>query len=333
MQEQAPQTLPSIATLLLTHRLPCAALVLVMLSTAIWMPVLLQGTPSFVIVLSALIGLSLHVLTPALVGIITLGGGIVFAGQVVVLAAIGASVLSGFSLLPGLVTLIVYGLLPLLAAAALARQQGLQQSARYLAVGLGVTVLAGMIAGAIMQHIGLREFVAQLMLPVFDETQKQVPASEVDTLQVLNQAQHMMVSMLPGLVALSMWFAWWGDLVLARNFASRYGFYRGDATSPLALSFGKSAAYLFLVLLLLANLATGDVQYVAINASIMVGGLMAAQGIAVGHSWLKAKGMMLSISMMYLMLFIWSFMIVPFVIVGLMDIWFDFRRKIPAAGG
>ena len=333
MQEQAPQALPPVASLLLTRRLPCAVLLLVMLSTAIWMPVLLQNMPSFVIVLATLIGLSLHVLTPALVAIITLGGGITFATHVVVLTAIGASVLSGFNLLPGLVTLTVYGLLPLLAAASLLRQQGLQHSARYLAAGLGLIVLVGLIAGALIQDIGLREFVSQLMSPMFTYAQKQVPPSEVEALQMLGQAQQMMISMLPGLVALSMWFAWWGDIVLARHFASRYGFYRGDASSPLDLSFGKPAAYLFLVLLLLANLATGDLQYVGINAAIMVGGLMAAQGIAVGHSWLKAKGMMLSISMMYLMLFIWSFMIVPFVIVGLMDIWFDYRRKMPAAGG
>jgi type III secretory pathway component EscU len=43
--------------------------------------------------------------------------------------------------------------------------------------------------------------------------------------------------------------------------------------------------------------------------------------------------MALVISVMYLMLFIWSVMIIPFVIIGLLDIWFDFRRKIPAVGG
>jgi len=297
------------------------------------MPLLLQGMPPFLIVLSTLIGLGLHVLAPALVAIITMGGGILFATHVVLIASVGAFVLSGFSVLPGMVTLLLYGLLPALAAAALLRQHGMQHSARYLAAGLGVIVLAGMIVGALMNDTGMQGFINQLMAPLFEETQKQVPVSEVDTLLVLNQAQQMMVSMLPGLVALSMWFAWWGDLVLARNFARRYGFYRGDQSSTLTLSFGKPAAYLFLVLLLLANLASGDLQYVGINAAIMVGGLMAAQGIAVGHSWLKAKGMMVSISMMYLMLFIWSFMIVPFVIVGLMDIWFDYRRKIPAAGG
>jgi len=333
MQEQAPQSLSPVASLLLTHRLPCAALLLFMLSSAVWMPALLQGMPSFVIILATLTGLSLHVLTPALVAIIVLGGGIVFTSHVVILAAIGASVLSGFSLLPGLVTLTVYGLLPLLAAASLSRQQGMQHSARYLAIGLGLIVLIAIIAGALIQDTSLRGFVAHLMSPVFDEAQKQMSGSETSALQLLKQAQQMMISMLPGMLALSMWFAWWGDILLARHFSRRYGFYRGDMSSPLALSFARPTAYLFLVLLLLANLATGNVQYISGNATIMVGGLLAAQGIAVGHCWLKARGMMLSISIMYVMLFVWSFMIVPFVIVGLMDIWFDFRRKIPAAGG
>jgi len=61
--------------------------------------------------------------------------------------------------------------------------------------------------------------------------------------------------------------------------------------------------------------------------------MLAMQGVAVGHSWLKAKGMMLSIAMMYLMLLIWSVMIIPFVIIGLLDIWFDYRRKMPVVGG
>ncbi len=66
---------------------------------------------------------------------------------------------------------------------------------------------------------------------------------------------------------------------------------------------------------------------------VVLGGLLAAQGIAVGHCWLKAKGMILGIGLMYLMLFIWTAMIIPFVIIGLLDIWFDYRRKIPAVGG
>jgi type III secretory pathway component EscU len=43
--------------------------------------------------------------------------------------------------------------------------------------------------------------------------------------------------------------------------------------------------------------------------------------------------MLLSIALMYLMLIIWSILIIPFVIIGLMDIWFDYRRNMPAVGG
>lgn len=330
---QEPTPLPALASLLLTRRVPCAALLLVMLSSAIWLPELMQGAPTFLIMVSTLIGLSLHVLVPALVAVITIGGGITFAGHVVVLTAIGATLLSGFSLLTGFVTLTVYGLLPLLAAAGLSKERGLQSSARILAAGLGLAVLIAVVVGATLHDSGVREFVTQLMAPIFDEAQRQVPAGEADAAQVLSQTQRMMVTILPGLVGLSLWFAWWGNIVLARNFARRYNFYQGDDSDTLELSFGKPVAYLFLLMLLLANLASGDMQYVGINAAIMVGGLLAAQGIAVGHCWLKAKGMLLSISMMYLMLFLWSFMIVPFVIIGLMDIWFDYRRKIPASGG
>ncbi|MFQ5518999.1 MAG: DUF2232 domain-containing protein, partial [Mariprofundus sp.] len=136
-----------------------------------------------------------------------------------------------------------------------------------------------------------------------------------------------------GLMALGLWFAWWGNVVLARSVASKYNFYRGDNAGLLDLQFGKPVAFVFVVLLLLLNFGAGGLQYMAANAAILVGGMLATQGIAVAHSWLKAKNMMFSIAMMYLMLIIWSVMIIPFVVIGLMDIWFDYRRKIPVVGG
>ena len=142
-----------------------------------------------------------------------------------------------------------------------------------------------------------------------------------------------MVSVLPGLLALSLWMTWWGNTGLARHLARKFSFYQGEEASLLTLSFDKTLAYLFALLMLLMLIVSGNVLYLVNNALIVTGGLLAAQGVAVAHSWLKVKGLTFSIGLMYLMLLIWSAMIVPFVIVGLMDIWFDYRRRLPAAGG
>ncbi|GAV19172.1 hypothetical protein MMIC_P0101 [Mariprofundus micogutta] len=334
MDNQTPnQVMPAAVAYVLSHRLPCAALMLVMMMAAVWLPVLLQGLPPFLIMLIATLGLGLHILTPALIALITFGGGLMFGIHVAALAAVGVTVLAGFAVLPGLMAFVVYGLIPIAAAATMMRNDGVKRSAQLLALLMGALVFFGLMITAMMQDLGLREFIGQMLMPMFDEVQTQMPASDVEARQMLEQARQTMISVLPGLLALGLWFAWWGDMVFARNIALRYNFYTGDASGLLDLRLGKAMAYAFLGLLLLTNLGAGDLSYFAANAAILSGGLLATQGVAVVHSWLKAKGLNFSIALMYLMLLIWSVMIVPFVIVGLLDIWFDYRRNIPAAGG
>jgi hypothetical protein len=328
-----PAVMPAAAAYILTHRLPCAALMTLLLMAAFWLPALLQGMPDIVVVLASTFGLGLHILAPGLIALITFGGGATFAIQVATIASLGITALAGFSLLPGLIVLTVYGLLPMLAAMAEMRTDGMRRSAQYLAFTLGGVVLISIMAGASIQDLGLREFIASVLAPIFDGLQAQMPTDDPEAALMVEQMRQMTVGFFPGMVALGLWFVWWSDIVFARNIAVKYGFYQGSKSDLLELRFGKSLAYAFLVLLALVNLSGGDVQYVAINTAILLGGLLAAQGIAVGHSWLKARGMILAITLMYLMLFIWSAMIIPFVIIGLLDIWFDYRRKIPAVGG
>jgi len=335
MQDQvpAPQSMPPSISYVLTHRLPCAALMLVMLMSAVWLPALSEGVPAFVAMLLTTVGLSLHILAPALVALVTFGGGLVFAMHVAALAAAGVTLITGFALVPGLVVFVLYGLIPIMGAALMMRTDGVRRSAQYLAFGLGGLTLLGLAVAAAMQDTGIKGLIDTLLAPMFDSVQQQVPAGEPEAVQMLEQSRQMMVEILPGLLALGVWFTWWGDIVFARNFSRKYGFYQGEATSLLSLGFGKPVAYLFLAVMVLMNLGSGELHYIAVNAAILIGGLLAAQGVAVGHSWLKAKGMQFSIAMMYLMLIIWSILIIPFVIIGLMDIWFDYRRNMPAVGG
>jgi len=335
MQDQtpAPQPMPPALSYVLAHRLPCATLMLVMLMCAVWLPALAEGVPVFIAMLLTTVGLSLHILAPALIALVTFGGGVVFATHVAALAAAGVAVVAGFALLPGLVVFVLYGLIPILGAVLMMRPDGVRRSAQYLAFGLGGLTLLGLAVAAAMQDTGIKGLMDALLAPMFDSVQQQVPSGEPEAVQVLEQSRQMMVEILPGLMALGVWFTWWGDVIFARNFARKFGFYQGEATSLLSLGFGKPVAYLFLVLMVLMNLGAGELHYIAVNAAILIGGLLAAQGIAVGHSWLKTKGMLFSIAMMYFMLIIWSILIIPFVIIGLMDIWFDYRRNMPAVGG
>jgi len=240
---------------------------------------------------------------------------------------------------PGLIVFVAYGLLPIVGALLMMRPNGVKQSAEWLGLGLGGLTLLSLAIAAMVHDVSIQAWVNQLLAPMFEGVEQQITSSgqsagQNEAALMLEQGRQMMVAILPGLMALGLWLTWWSNLVFARHYATKYGFYQGDTANLLTLHFGKVIAYVFLVLLLLMNLTgAGDLQYLASNAAILTGGMLAMQGVAVGHSWLKAKGMMLSIAMMYLMLLIWSVMIIPFVIIGLLDIWFDYRRKIPVVGG
>jgi len=340
MPEQTPQTMPSMASFILTHRLPCASFMLVMLMSAIWLPLLMQGLNPALLLIATMIGLTIHMFVPALIALVTFGGGMVFAIQVSAIAAIAVTLITGFAIVPGLIVFVAYGLLSILGALMMMRPDGVKQSAQWIGLGVGGLTLFGLAIAALSNGVGMRELINQMLAPMFDGVEHQIaasgqlPAADLEAKQMLEQGRQMMVAILPGLMALGLWLTWWSNLVFARHFASKYNFYQGDTAGLISLQFGKPVAYVFLVLLLLMNFAgAGDLQYLTSNAAILAGGMLAMQGIAVGHSWLKAKGMMLSIALMYVMLFIWSVMIIPFIIIGLLDIWFDYRRKIPVVGG
>ena len=325
--------MPPIWRYILTHRLPCAALMLMMLMSALWLPAISGGLPTFAAMLLTTLGLTLNVMAPALIALITFGGGWLFATHVAALTAAGIVAVSGFALTPGLLVFVLYGVAPMLGAVLMMGNDGVRRSAQYLAFGLGGAGLAGLLIAAALHGDSVSGLIDQFLAPMFAGVEQQLPKGEPEAMQIIEESRRMMVAILPGLLLLGVWFSWWGDVVLARNIARRYGFYQGAPTSLLSLGFGKPVAYLFLALLVALNLGSGELHYIAVNAAILIGGLLAAQGVAVGHSWLKAKGMLFSIALMYLMLLIWTVLIIPFVIIGLMDIWFDYRRHMPAVGG
>jgi len=342
MSNPTPTTkpMPSVVSFVLTHRMPCATLMVVMLMSAVWLPLISQGSAPFLLLLLTLIGLTVHMFAPALVALVAFGGGITFATQVSAIAAVAIMIITSFSVVAGLIVFIAYGLLAILGASLMMRPDGVKQSAQWLGLGLGGFTLFGLTIAAIANDMSVHAWVDHLIAPMFNGVEQQVIAggqisgSEHEATQMLEQGRQMMVAILPGLIAFGLWLTWWSNLVFARHYACKYNFYQGDTATLLTLNLGKPIAYVFLVLLLLMNFAgAGDIQYLSSNAAILAGGMLAMQGIAVGHSWLKAKGMMLSITLMYIMLLIWSVMVIPFVIIGLLDIWFDYRRKIPAVGG
>ncbi len=301
----------------LTHRMPCALLAVLTFGMGLW----LAGT-AFSIPL-----LALHLLTPALFALVTLGGGMVFGIQVAALAAVLVSLAAYASLDPGIILLTLYGLLPILAAASLNRPGGMSKSAQYLAIGLGAGMLVTLITGAVSDDITAREFVGRGLSPLFGAMQEQ---QEVDA-ELLDRIRNVTVWIFPGLMALSLWAIWWGNVLLARSIATYYGFFRGDTQPISALRLSPKIAYLFLALSGAGAITQGTVQYLTFNAGLLLAGLLSAQGLAVVYTWLRMRRMQMIAMLVYVVLLIQPVMVLPFTIIGLFDIWFDYRRNMKPA--
>ena len=327
----APRMHPA-AEYILTHRIPCAVLAVLMFSMAWWLPVLLRDMPLLAWIV-AVMAIGIHLLTPGLFALIAMGGGAGYALQVAALAAVGVGAAAGMQLVPGLAMLLMYGALPTVAATSLQRPNGLVRSGRNLAIGLSLAVLVGLLAGASAAHMDMRGYIDHLLAPVFDSAKAQLPAQAPDALTALAEFRRTSVWILPGSLALGLWLIWWGNILLARSLARRYGFFRGDHAPVLDIRFGRGVAYVFILAVAVANVTGGNIQYTAVAVAILGSGMLGLQGVAVAHSWLKWRQQPWMIVIMYMLLAMWSVLAIPFVLLGLMDVWFDYRRHMTSADG
>jgi hypothetical protein len=330
MTDQA-RTLSPAVQFILTRRIPCAALAVLMF-TAVLLDVGLSGIPLLAVLIS-LVGLTLHMLTPVLFALVMFGGGMVYALQVAVIAALAITLITDFSLMNGVVFLLLYAFLPIVAAATMGRLGGMSRSAQQLALSLFTASMVALLAAAGSQGVDIHTFVEQMLAPFFDALVSTVPADEQAALEALEQMKVMTVWAFPGFLAFSLWMLWWMDILLARRIAIRYGFFQGDHSEMLMIRFTKVIGIALIVVAVLANITSGSAQYIAVSSAIMLAGLLALQGVSVAHMWFKIRGMQLTLVVMYLLLLIWSVMILPFIIIGLLDIWFDFRRSTLPVNG
>jgi hypothetical protein len=330
--EGTPRSLPPAAAFVLTRRIPCTALALVMFSAIMWLPGLLAGAPVLA-ALATIAGMAVHLMVPALFALILLGGGFAYALQVALLSTVAVIALGGGNFSGGVLFLVLYALLPIMAARALQRQEGVSHAARQIGTAIFMAVAATLVAGAVSKGVPLHALVDQLVAPLFAQAGT-APDGQQMPAEVERQIRVFLGWALPGILGFSLWLTWWLNLLLGRHVAVLHGFYRGDTASWLKLRMGRITGIAFVVAMIFGNLAGGSLQYMGITAGIILAGMLAVQGVAIAHTWLKVRNMQVVIVMMYLILLMWSMMMLPFIILGLLDIWFDYRRNMePATGG
>jgi len=325
-----PLPLPDFAQFFLTKHLPCSALIVAMLSSVVWLPNLFMSVPLLAILMS-FVAILLNALTPGLFALIFMGGGLRYSLQVTAIVVIAMIFISGGNLILGVMVGMLYALLPMWAASVLTHPHGLQLCATRLLLTLGVAVFVGLSLTGSSQSLDMHAGVDALLAPLFA-----VMPSDATSLPAegLKEIRHLLSWSLPGLLAFGLWSIWWSTIIYARNFAGKYGFYTGNQDSILRLDLGKPIAYLLIFFLIVANFDLGGLQYISVNWALVLAGAMAVQGVSVAHVWLKAREMPMAIGMMYVLLFIWSMMVIPFIVLGLLDIWYDYRRNVsPTIGG
>ncbi len=314
---------------LLTNRVPCAMLVVFMLTAAYLANVLFGNLPIFGF-LMLLVGVVLHLAVPSVFALASMGGGALYSLQVGGIAALLVLLLTQGSIGIALGFLALFVLIPTVVAQVL-QKHGLGQAAWILAVILWAGLILLLMIS--MDTPSLKAFVADLFKPVFDDMMRSVPAGETQAVEAMQQLQSWMTAVFPGLMVFGLWFVWWADVVYARKLAMRYGFYQGDERRLLDFALPYAAWYVLVVLAAASLLATGDLQYVASNALLVLVGLLAVQGVMVAHAWLDSRDMVNTIIVMYVMLFFWSAVVIVFALVGLLDFWFNFRRNIVSTTG
>ena len=314
----AEARLSPLAEALLTRALPCGLVLALMQLVAPLAAAWLGGIP-LLGPLALTAGMVLNLLAPALVALVSLGGGVLFGLKAAAVAAVVVWAASGFLPLAGVIAFALYGAVPALAAGALMHPQGLGRSARMLMWMLTGAIFAGLYAATLAEPQGVQALAARWLTGVLR------PPPGADAAQA-QAAIHALAYVLPGLLTAGLWVSWWGDLLLARALAVRYGFFRGDARSVLTFRLTPGWGVALAVLLAGAQLAGGEARFWFANAAFAVAAPITAQGVLVAHAWLAARGMQLGVAMLYLMLMLWSAILPLFLLIGVVDLWADFRK-------
>lgn len=309
---------------MLTKPLPCGLLMLLMFSAQLWLPQLFSSLPALVVLL-AILCMALNFFTPALAALVALGGGTIFAAQAGGLAALMVFFIPGVNVGLAIVFAFLYVLIPAVSARALLSTGGMTRSSDVLMVGATVATMVTLVAISQTQDMSAHAWVNHLLQPLFGVMSERPDALPADALQGI---QSLLGWTLPGMLVLSLWFMWGINLVVARQVATRYGFYTGDPRSVLYFQPAVWSGGLLFLSLLAANFASGDVQYIGVSVGLLVSGVLAFNGVSVVHLWLRSRALVPLIVLMYVILMFWSMIIVPFIMLGMLDLWSNYRNKI-----
>ncbi len=266
-------------------------------------------------ILSLIIPL-VSILSGAIVGLIILTQGLISGSRVILVAIVGVTVVS-YLITQSLLLGISIGLqwLPMmLLAETLRRSRSLSLT---LLVGMALALIAVVLQYALWPNID--QLWSEMLLQIFAEQPQ--PGMDMARLeQLIQQTVHWMVIMLMAV----MYATFVATLLAARWFQSRLADSDAYRDEFYAIRLGQAAA-IAAVLLSVATLLVGADWLMAMTMVVLTTFLY--QGLAITHSWSRAKKKKSWLVLIYILMVIFPQAVAAVAILGMIDNWLDFRSK------
>ncbi|MDJ0832882.1 MAG: DUF2232 domain-containing protein [Gammaproteobacteria bacterium] len=259
----------------------------------------------------------ISILSGAIVGLIILTQGLLSGTRVILVSIVGVTA-AGFLMTQSLILGVSIGLvqwLPMmLLAETLRRSRSLSLT---LLVGMGMALVVVALQYLLFPNSG--ELWTQLLLEMLN-AQQQAGPEMARFEQILEQMVHWMVIMLVAV----MYATFIATLLAARWFQSRLAESDGYREEFYAIRLGQSAAILALLLSVASMLIAAD--WLLAMAMVVLTTFL-YQGLAIVHSWSRAKETKSWLVLTYILMVIFPQVVVGVATLGMIDNWLDFRKK------
>ncbi len=259
------------------------------------------------------------ILSGAIVGLIILTQGLLPGTRAIVVAIVGVTLVSYLlsgSPLVGITIGLVQWLPMMILAEVLRRTQSLSFS---MVVGMALALLAVAVQYTVWPDS--EQLWTQILLQLFEGAELQ----EMEYAQFKSGLENMVHWMVILLVAV-MYSTFVATLMAARWFQSKLaGSDHGYRDEFYGIRLGQSVA--ILALLLVAASLVFNQDWV-VSMMVVVLSTFLYQGLAIVHSWSKAHGRSMMLFLLYVLMIILPQVVALTALLGVIDNWMDFRKKL-----
>lgn len=137
------------------------------------------------------------------------------------------------------------------------------------------------------------------------------------------------ISIFPALIVISSVFIIWANLLLGRHYLFRFGLFYKGFQSLARWKVSDIVIWIFIVSGALLFLPQKDINFLSLNIFLIVCFVYLLQGLAIVSVLFQVKNVPgIFRYLFYFLIAVQQILMIPIAIMGLFDIWFDFRKLI-----